>query len=82
MNGLEIMQSTARLVTLKNKLIVISAGASGIGWAAAKLLQSRGAKIFLCDIDKQSIEKISKNLTQFLIQSSRQYTVTVFRKLL
>jgi len=55
------MQSTARLVTLKNKLIVISAGASGIGWAAAKLLQSRGAKIFLCDIDNQSIEKINKN---------------------
>ena len=34
---------------LKNKIIVISAGASGIGWATAKVCISRGAKVFLCD---------------------------------
>jgi NAD(P)-dependent dehydrogenase (short-subunit alcohol dehydrogenase family) len=38
-------------VILKNKNIVISAGGSGIGWATAKILQKRGARIFLCDIN-------------------------------
>ncbi|MBL6862287.1 MAG: short-chain dehydrogenase, partial [Pelagibacterales bacterium] len=37
---------------LKNKKIVISAGASGIGWATAKVLDQRGAKVFVCDIDE------------------------------
>ena len=40
------------LLNLKNKKIVISAGASGIGWATAKIFLSRGANVYLCDIDK------------------------------
>ncbi len=36
---------------LKNKKIIISAGASGIGWSAAKLFLNRGATVYLCDID-------------------------------
>ena len=47
--------------SLKNKKIVISAGASGIGWAIAKLCSSRGAQIFLCDINEKLINKIQKN---------------------
>ena len=43
--------------SLKNKKIVISAGASGIGWATAKVCISRGAQVFLCDIN----EKLIKN---------------------
>ena len=46
--------------SLKNKKIVISAGASGIGWAIAKLCSSR-AQIFLCDINEKLINKIQKN---------------------
>ena len=46
---------------LKNKKVVISAGASGIGWATAKVLHKRGAKVFLCDIDKQRIKKINQD---------------------
>ena len=49
------------LLNLKNKKIVISAAASGIGWATAKLCASRGAQIFLCDINKKLINKIQKN---------------------
>ena len=47
--------------SLKNKKIVISAGASGIGWATAKICISRGAQVFLCDINEKLINKINKN---------------------
>ena len=47
--------------SLKNKKIVISAGASGIGWATAKVCISRGAQVFLCDINGKLINKINKN---------------------
>jgi len=48
--------------SLKNKIIVISAGASGIGWATTKVCISRGAKVFLCDINEKLINKINKNI--------------------
>ena len=47
--------------SLKNKKIVISAGASGIGWATTKICISRGAQVFLCDINEKLINKIKKN---------------------
>jgi NAD(P)-dependent dehydrogenase (short-subunit alcohol dehydrogenase family) len=47
--------------SLKNKKIVISAGASGIGWATTKVCISRGAQVFLCDVNQKLINKISKN---------------------
>ena len=43
---------------LQNKKIIISAGASGIGWATAKVCLSRGATVYLCDIDNKSIKQI------------------------
>ena len=49
------------LLNLKNKRIVISAGASGIGWATAKICLSKGANVFLCDIDSKKINKIKKH---------------------
>ena len=45
---------------LKNKKIIISAGASGIGWATTKVCISRGAKVFLCDVNEKLINKINK----------------------
>ena len=47
--------------SFKNRKIVISAGASGIGWATAKVCISRGAQVFLCDINDKLISKINKN---------------------
>lgn len=46
---------------LKNKKIVISAGASGIGWATAKVLDQRGAKVFVCDIDEGRVKAINRD---------------------
>ena len=46
---------------IKNKKIVISAGASGIGWATAKVLDQRGAKVFVCDIDEGRVKAINSD---------------------
>ena len=47
--------------SLNNKKIIISAGASGIGWATAKICLSKGAYVYLCDIDNKSLNKIQKH---------------------
>ena len=49
------------LPNFKNKKIVISAGASGIGWATAKIFLSKGANVYLCDIDIKNINKVKKH---------------------
>ena len=49
------------LLSLKNKKIIVSAGASGIGWTTAKIFLSKGANIYLCDIDSKNINKIKKH---------------------
>ena len=48
-------------LTLKNKKIIISAGASGIGWVIAKECLNKGATIFLCDINKKFINKSKRH---------------------
>ena len=49
------------LLNLKNKKIVISAGAAGIGWSIAKTCVSKGALVYLCDVDQKSINKAKKH---------------------
>ena len=49
------------LLNLKNKKIVVSAGASGIGWATAKTCVSKGALVYLCDIDQKAINRVKKH---------------------
>ena len=47
--------------SLKNKKIIISAGASGIGWATAKICVAKGALVYLCDVNPKAINKVKKN---------------------
>ena len=71
---------------LKNKRIIISAGASGIGWSTAKLLLSRGATVYICDIDKKLINKIKKHplnnkkLFSYECDASNENQVSAFFK--
>tara|TARA_B100002051_G_scaffold182841_1_gene173074 strand:- start:2211 stop:2996 length:786 start_codon:yes stop_codon:yes gene_type:complete len=48
-------------LSLHNKKIIISAGASGIGWAAAKDCLSKGAIVYICDINIKSLKKAQKH---------------------
>ncbi len=48
-------------LSLQNKKIIISAGASGIGWATAKICLLRGATVYLCDINKKLLNKVKKH---------------------
>ena len=46
---------------LKNKKIIISAGASGIGWTTTKECLKNGATVFICDVNKKFINKSKKH---------------------
>ena len=56
-------------LSLQNKKIIISAGASGIGWTTAKICLSRGAYVYLCDIDNKSLKKTIFFITHDLDES-------------
>ena len=71
-------------LSLYNKKIIISAGASGIGWATAKVCLSKGAIVYLCDIDNKSLNKIKKNsqynkkLFAYECDASNENDVSIF----
>jgi len=48
-------------LSLNNKKIIISAGASGIGWSTSKICLSKGAIVYICDIDSKSLKKTQKH---------------------
>ena len=48
-------------LSLKNKKIIISAGASGIGWSTAKICLSKGATVYICDIESKYLKKVQKH---------------------
>ena len=71
-------------LSLNNKKIIISAGASGIGWTAAKTCLSMGAIVYLCDIDAKSLKKVQKHplnkkkLFAYECDASDEYEVSDF----
>ena len=48
-------------LSLQNKKIIISAGASGIGWSTAKICLSKGATVYICDIESKYLKKVQKH---------------------
>ena len=74
--------------TLKNKKILISAGASGIGWATAKVCLLKGATVFLCDVEQKYLNKIKKHkqinkklFTYYCDASNEDDVLQLFRKI-
>tara|TARA_B000000557_G_scaffold263607_1_gene266801 strand:- start:904 stop:1692 length:789 start_codon:yes stop_codon:yes gene_type:complete len=71
---------------LKNKKIVISAAASGIGLATLKVCLSRGAKLFICDNNENFLDKLikkyksNKNLSIYKCDASNEKEVENFFK--
>ena len=47
--------------SLQNKKIIISAGASGIGWAITRICLAKGALVYLCDINQKALNKVKKH---------------------
>ena len=70
--------------SLKKKRIIISAGASGIGWATTKICLARGAYVYICDIDSKSLNKLknhplrNKKLFIYHCDASNEYQVSDF----
>lgn len=56
------MHEGFHLPGLSGKKVVITAGASGIGFSIARFLQVQGAKIAICDVDVNALQKASKEL--------------------
>jgi len=71
-------------LSLNNKKIIISAGASGIGWSTAKICLSKGAIVYICDIDSKSLKKAQKHplskkkLFTYECDASDEYEVSDF----
>ena len=71
-------------LSLINKKIIISGGASGIGWSTAKICLSKGAIVYICDIDKNSLKKAQKHplnkkkLFIYECDASEEYEVSNF----
>ena len=70
--------------SLKNKKIIISAAASGIGLAILKDCLSRGAKLFICDNNQKFLNKLikkyqsNKNLFIYKCDASNEIEVNNF----
>ncbi|MFL2896704.1 MAG: SDR family oxidoreductase [Candidatus Pelagibacter sp.] len=73
-------------LTLKNKKIIINAGASGIGWATAKICLSKGAYVYLCDVNEKFLKKVKKHplnnkkLFSYICDASNEDEVSNFFK--
>ena len=71
-------------LSLINKKIIISAGASGIGWSTVKICLSKGAIVYICDIDSKSLKKAQKHplykkkLFTYECDASDEYEVSNF----
>lgn len=50
------------MANMKDKVIAISGGSSGMGLALSKILASRGAKISVCDISQANLDNATQEI--------------------
>ncbi len=62
---------------LKNKVIVITGAARGLGAAMAKQLAAKGAKLALVDLDKDSVDATAKACIDAGAADARGYAINV-----
>lgn len=65
----------------KDKIVVITAGASGIGYNIAFGFNKRGANVFVCDVDKTKVKLVNNednNITAFAADVSKSNDVKNF----
>jgi NAD(P)-dependent dehydrogenase (short-subunit alcohol dehydrogenase family) len=53
---------------LKNTVVIITGGGSGLGASTAQFLGKMGAKVAIFDINKEAIEKIAKEINGFSVE--------------
>ncbi|MDB2399602.1 SDR family oxidoreductase [Planktomarina sp.] len=61
-NGTNGNRPAMLLPGLNGKRVVVTAGASGIGFAIAELLHKQGVRVAICDIDRAALDKASLDL--------------------
>ncbi len=61
-NGPNGSRSAMLLPGLNGKRVVVTAGASGIGFTIAELLHKQGVRVAICDIDRAALDKASLDL--------------------
>ena len=52
---------------LKDRIVVITGAARGIGQATAKLFSKEGAKLFLSDLDKEPLDKTINEIKNIVL---------------
>ena len=62
MTAIETDEIAMRLPGLDGQAVVVTAGASGIGLAIARLLRAQGARVAICDVDKAALERAGREL--------------------
>ena len=57
-------------VDLTGSRVVVTAAATGIGYAIAEAFLSRGARVAICDINREALDKAAKSLPGALVRTS------------